>query len=143
MRPLTYVCSAFTFFLLLFPITPAQASSAIVISQVYGGGGNAGATLKNDFVELFNRSTATVSVDGWSIQYASSAGSTWDRTTLSGSIPAGGFYLIALAAGAGGTANLPSADATGGSNLSATTGKIALANNGVALSSVCLPIAGE
>ena len=27
----------------------------VVISQIYGGGGNAGASLKNDFIELFNR----------------------------------------------------------------------------------------
>ena len=30
------------------------ASSSIVISQVYGGGGNAGATFTHDFIELFN-----------------------------------------------------------------------------------------
>lgn len=28
-------------------------SSDIVISQVYGGGGNSGATLTHDFIELF------------------------------------------------------------------------------------------
>ncbi len=33
----------------------ALASSDIVISQVYGGGGNSGATCRNDFIELFNR----------------------------------------------------------------------------------------
>ena len=30
-------------------------SSTIVISQVYGGGGNTGATYTNDFIELYNR----------------------------------------------------------------------------------------
>ena len=30
-------------------------SPDVVISEVYGGGGNAGATLTNDFIELFNR----------------------------------------------------------------------------------------
>ena len=40
---------------------PALAgSSTLVISQVYGGGGNAGATYKNDFVEVFNRGTTSV-----------------------------------------------------------------------------------
>ena len=37
---------------------PASAASPdIVISQVYGGGGNAGAQYKNDFIELYNRGT--------------------------------------------------------------------------------------
>src|SRR5688500_17266930 len=70
---------------------PAQAASTIVISQVYGGGGNSGATLKNDFVELFNRSNAPVSVEGWTIQHASSTGSTWDRIQLTGTIAAGAY----------------------------------------------------
>src|SRR5258705_538054 len=70
-------------------VTPAAfaLSPNIVISQVYGGGGNAGATLKNDFIELYNRGNTTVNVTGWSVQYASSGGTTWtNSTTLSGSI---------------------------------------------------------
>jgi uncharacterized protein len=35
----------------------AAASPDIVISQVYGGGGNSGAQYTHDFVELFNRGT--------------------------------------------------------------------------------------
>ena len=33
---------------------PPPVMTDVVISQVYGGGGNAGATLTNDFIELFN-----------------------------------------------------------------------------------------
>ena len=121
----------------IFRPVSGEASSSIVISQIYGGGGNSGATLKNDFVELFNRSSATVSVEGWTIQYASSTGSSWDRTTLTGSIEPGQYYLVALAAGTGGTVNLPAAQATGGTNLSATTGKIALVNTDALLSGAC------
>ena len=36
------------------------APGDVVISQVYGGGGNNGATHQNDFIELFNRSSAAV-----------------------------------------------------------------------------------
>ncbi len=55
----------------MLPAVPLQAQ--VVISQVYGGGGNSGATFKNDFIELFNRGSAPVDVAGWSVQYASSA----------------------------------------------------------------------
>src|SRR5256885_125976 len=67
-----------------FPLgaSPAAAVSAdIVISQVYGGGGNSGATLKNDFIELFNRGTAAVATDGRSVQYAAAARSPWTNPT--------------------------------------------------------------
>ncbi|WP_018352996.1 lamin tail domain-containing protein [Longispora albida] len=106
---------------------PAQASSpTVVISEVYGGGGNTGAPYANDFVELYNRGTTTVSLSGWSVQYASAAGTTWLATTLTGSIAPGGVYLVKLAAGGSGGAALPTPDATGTTNLSATSGKVAL-----------------
>src|SRR5262249_37571702 len=54
----------------------------LVISQVYGGGGNAGAIYKNDFVEICNRGTTTVDLFGWSIQQASSTGTSWSVTPL-------------------------------------------------------------
>ena len=59
--------------------------SDVVISQVYGGGGNAGATLTHDFIELFNPGTTAVILDGWSVQYTSAAGTgTWQVTPLAG-----------------------------------------------------------
>jgi hypothetical protein len=60
-----------------FSFTTAGAAPLVVISQVYGGGGNAGATLKNDFIELFNRGASPVNLNGWSVQYASAAGTGW------------------------------------------------------------------
>ena len=41
---------------------PALAASDIVISQVYGGGGNTGALYRNDFIELFNRGAIPVNL---------------------------------------------------------------------------------
>src|SRR6188474_135406 len=67
----------------------AGTSTSIVVSQVYGGGGNSGATWKNDFVELYNLSASSVNVTGWSVQYASSSGSSWQVTSLTGSIGPG------------------------------------------------------
>jgi len=108
-------------------------SSDIVISQVYGGGGNSGAPYTNDFIELYNRGTSTVSISGWTVQYASASGSTWSTTALSGSIAPGHYYLVQEAAGAGGGASLPAPDATGSIAMSAPSAKVALVTSTTAL----------
>ncbi|RIH78721.1 Lamin Tail Domain protein [Calidithermus terrae] len=107
-------------------VTPAPATSCVVISQVYGGGGNSGATLKNDFVELFNCGNTPLDLSSWSVQYASSSGTTWQRTNLTGSVAPGQYYLVQQAAGTGGTVSLPTPDAVGSIAMSATAGKVAL-----------------
>src|SRR4051794_27362015 len=81
---------------------PRAVSPDIVISQVYGGGGNAGATYMNDFVELYNRGAVPVDVSGWTVQYASSTGASWQTTLLAGSIAPGKYFLVQELAGAGG-----------------------------------------
>ena len=113
--------------------TASAVSPDIVISQVYGGGGNTGAQYHNDFIELFNRGASSVAVSGWTVQYASAGGSTWSKTNLSGSIPAGRYYLVQEAAGAGGGAPLPTPDATGTIAMSATSAKVALVTSTTAL----------
>jgi uncharacterized protein len=117
--------------------SPAAAvSPTLVISQVYGGGGNSGATLKNDFIELHNRGTVAVDVRGWSVQYASSTGTTWFRTTLAAAtlpdpvfVQPGRYFLVRQAQGTGGTVDLPNADAIGTTMMSATAGKVVLVSN--------------
>ena len=106
----------------------------VVISQVYGGGGNSGATYKNDFIELYNSGSASVDLSTYAVQYASATGSSWSETTLSGSIAAGHYYLIQEAAGSGGTQNLPTPDATGSISMAATAGKVALTSTTTLLS---------
>jgi uncharacterized protein len=117
----------------LTPSNAAAASADLMISQVYGGGGNSGATLTNDFIELVNGGAAAVDLTGWSVQYASAAGTTWQVTALSGSVAPGAHYLVQEAAGAGGTTPLPTPDATGSIAMSATSGKVALATVATAL----------
>ena len=118
--------------------TTVVVSPDVKISQVYGGGGNAGAQYRNDFIELFNRSAADVPVSGWSVQYASATGTgAWAVTPLTGSVPAGKHYLIQEAAGAGGTLFLPDPDATGSIAMSATAGKVALVASTTPLSGAC------
>src|ERR1041384_8026121 len=126
-------------------VSPPQAVKAsangIVISQIYGGGGNAGSTFKNDFIEIFNADGATVNLNGWSVQYASAAGTTWQVTALNGSLAPGQYYLIQESQGAGGTTNLPTPNATGNIAMSATAGKVALVTSTTALSGGC-PVGG-
>ena len=116
-------------------------SPGVVVSQVYGGGGNSGATLKNDFIELFNRGSAPVSLAGWSVQYAAATGSTWQVTSLTGVLQPGHYHLVQEAQGTGGTTNLPPSDATGAIPMSATAGKVAVVSSTTALSGAC-PIGG-
>src|SRR6266545_338248 len=117
---------------------PAGAASPdVLISQVYGGGGNTGATFTNDYIQLYNGGAVDADLSGWSVQYASAAGSTWQVTTLAGTLAPGARYLIQEAAGAGGTTPLPNPDATGSISMSATSGKVALVTNQTALTGVC------
>jgi hypothetical protein len=112
----------------------ASGSGSLVVAEVYASGGNSGAVYANDYAELFNRGASPVAIDGWTLQYASAAGTSWQSTALSGTIPAGGRYLVQLASGGANGAALPAADATGTSNLAATGGKVALVDDATALS---------
>jgi predicted extracellular nuclease len=116
--------------------SPAMAAPAdVVISQVYGGGGNTGSVYKNDFIELFNRSASAVSLNGWSVQYASATGTTWASTPLPAVVLQPGQYLLVQeAAGTGGTTALPTADKIGTLAMSGTAGKVALVSSLTALS---------
>jgi uncharacterized protein len=123
---------------LAFMVVGAGAApSPLVISQVYGGGGNTGATLTHDYIELFNRGTTSMSLAGWSVQYASAAGSTWQVTPVSGTLAPGQYFLVQEGQGAGGTVPLPTADATGTIAMSATAGKVALVSGMTALTGTC------
>lgn len=115
---------------------PALAASPVVISQVYGGGGNSGATFKNDFIELFNRGDTAVDITGWSVQYASAAGGTWAVSKVTGnvSLQPGQYFLMQQSAGSGGSENLPTPDTLGSLAMGGSAGKVALVSNSTALS---------
>ena len=109
-----------------------SATAPLIINEVYGGGGNSGATYDRDFVELYNPTDAPVDTAGWSVQYASAAGTTYQVTPLTGVVPAGGYLLVTQAAGAGGTVALQG-DVVGAVAMSSTSGKVALAASSGAL----------
>ncbi|MCG7323745.1 lamin tail domain-containing protein, partial [Arsenicicoccus bolidensis] len=109
-------------------------ASPVVISEVFGGGGNTGAPYRNDFVELYNSSDQSVSLDGWSVQYASATGTSWQRTALTGTIAPRSTYVVAEATGANtAAAPLPRTDVQGTIAMSGTAGRIALVSTATAL----------
>jgi predicted extracellular nuclease len=111
----------------------ANATSDVVISQIYGGGGNAGATYTHDFIELFNRGFTIIDTTGMSVQYGSTTGNLGSSSSLvtplfGGFLAPGQYLLVQEAQGAGGTTPLPSPDVTDPTPIamSATGGKVAL-----------------
>ena len=116
----------------------ASAQSGLVISQVYGGGGNTGAPYSYDFIELYNTTSSPISLNGLSVQYASAAGTSWANLTVlpNASVQPGHYFLIEEAEGTTVTNKpLPTPDTTGNINLSATAGKVALVNGTTAITS--------
>lgn len=123
----------------LFSLSLAAAQAQVVISQVYGGGGNSGAPLRSDFIELFNAGQSAVDLSGWSVQYASATGSTWQVTPLPNvSLQPGQYLLIKEADGANAAAPaLPTPDAVGTIPMAGSGGKVALVDSTLALSGSC------
>jgi DNA/RNA endonuclease G (NUC1) len=126
-----------------------SVSPNIVISQFYGGGGLAGAQYTHDFVELYNRGTAPVSLSGWSVQYGSSTGTNWLPAfpLPDVSLQPGQYFLMQFASnGAIGSA-LPTPDFIVPilqpegfiPNLSSSNGKLALVNNSTRLTAAACP----
>jgi hypothetical protein len=109
------------------------ATSSLVVSQVYAGGGNAGATYTNDYVEVFNRGSTAMDLTGWTVQYAPASSTSWQATDLSGSIAPGRYYLVQLASTASVGSPLPAPDATGTANLASSGGKVAIVRDVVPL----------
>ncbi|WP_406831399.1 ExeM/NucH family extracellular endonuclease [Pedococcus sp. KACC 23699] len=126
--------------------TSAQAApsptAGVVINEVYGGGGNSGATYKQDFIELVNTGTAPVKLEGWSVQYSSSGGTSWATTGLAGTLPTGASYVVSEASGTGGTTAV-TADVVGSIAMAGTAGKVALVNTAAALSGCGAKAAGS
>jgi uncharacterized protein (TIGR03437 family) len=119
----------------------------LVISQVYGGGGNSGASFSNDFVEIFNRGTSTVSfaATSYSVQYAAATANFGSSKVdlTSGTIAPGQYFLVRLSSGGTNGSPLPTPDATGGINLAAAAGKVALVSGISALTGSACPFAGS
>ena len=113
----------------------AFAVSDVRIYEIYGGGGNSGATFEDDFIVLYNSSSVPVSMNGWSLQYAAAASSTWSKLDFPAiTILAKGFILVRISTSGTVGASLPPSDLLwpgipGADGLSQSNGKIALMPN--------------
>jgi predicted extracellular nuclease len=116
---------------------PNGPSPNLVISQIYGGGGNSGAVYTHDYIEIFNRGTTSVSLAGTSLQYTSAAGTgnlgsaSNQLTELpSVTIPPGGYFLVQEASNAAVGSPLPSPDHVDPTPIAMAVGagKVALAD---------------
>ncbi len=76
----------------------------VIITQVYGGGGNSGATFKSDFIELFNTTNSDINITGWCLYYlaaTSSATTTKYEFSTNTIIKAGKHFALKCADGTG------------------------------------------
>ncbi len=113
--------------LLVPTATAAPDGNDVVINEVYGGGGNSGATLTHDFIELFNPTDEAIELTGMTVEYFSAGGNSGGSLVLNGSIPAQGHFLINMAEGNGGEVT-PAADATGQVNMAGKNGAVRLSD---------------
>ncbi len=110
------------------PAVADTAGTGVVINEAYLSGGSAGAAFKNKFVELYNPTSAPVTLDGMSLQYRSATGSGAFNgvAPLTGVIPAGGYYLVQGNSNGTNGADLPAPDAVTTLTPSGTNGTLAL-----------------
>lgn len=112
----------------------------LVISQVYGAGGNSGAIYNRDYVELFNPTNAPISLNGYTLQYASATGTTWTNNSNNYLpnvyIQPGKYFLIQTTLTGSNGSPLPVPDFTyvTAMDMSGSNGKVALVNSTVTLS---------
>ena len=111
------------------PTPSPSPSPQMVISQVYGGGGTAGAAFQSSFIELFNRGTTAVNLNQWVLAYTTAAG-TFDSSTLfvsSNSIPVQpGQYVLVRVGPVGANGQPVTGDFSGGIDPLGTAGKVLL-----------------
>ena len=109
------------------PASANPAGTGLVISEVYGAGGNGGAVYNADFVEIFNPTTGSLDLTGMSVQYRSATGTGTGSFALSGSVAAGDTYLVQMSApGANGAALTPDATADPAFTMSGSDGQVLL-----------------
>lgn len=118
---------------------PAGSDPVVVISQVYGGGGEWGSTWKADFIELFNAGSTARNLDGWTLQYSPSRNEqSWSVVGLAGvTLQPGQYYLVQVGGSGDEGTPLPSPDASGPGELQVNENRVALVASTNPLFGVC------
>ncbi|MDI3292124.1 Ig-like domain-containing protein, partial [Polyangium sp. 15x6] len=119
---------------------PPSCIGSVVISQVYGYGGEFGATYLYDYIELHNRGKTPVSLKEWSLQFASGTGLFYTSSYLtSKTIPPGGYFLVQEGSGLGsyGTWLPVPPDVTHTASVYGGQGKVALVSSYTQVSGDC------
>src|SRR5688572_30098454 len=140
MRPRSRaLIAATTLGLIVAPLTLAQtaqaspAGDALVIKEVYGGGGNSGAPYNADFVELYNPTSAPISVDGYSLQYRAAGFSSGTPSILNlpnELVPANDHFLVRVSPTGATGAAISSPDHAGTElAMSGTAGQVILSDD--------------
>lgn len=108
-----------------------SANAQIIISEIYGGGGNSGATFNADFIELYNQGGTPVNLTGYTLYYKPATGATFsvaNSVALTGTIPAMGYFLVQASTPGTNGAALPTPDQSVNIGLAAPNGNVLLTN---------------
>jgi len=130
-------CKPALLLLLTFLLTQGafSQSTAVKISQVYGGGGGSTGVYQRDYAEIYNSSCNPVDICNWTLEYGSATGNWGSSSGNIFTFPAGTIiqpkkYLMILcgAVGTAGSAITTQdfATITTGFSMSGTAGKVAL-----------------
>lgn len=112
------------------PAAATPAGDAVVINEAYLVGGSTVQPYTHKFVELYNPTDADVVLDGMSLQYKSATGATFSgKVDLTGTVPAGGHFLVQGGSNGTGGQPLPAPDQVGALNPSGTSGVVALVDS--------------
>lgn len=137
-----------------FATSAYGSSQGIVISQIYGAGGNSGAMFNRDFIELFNAGSTAVNIKDWALQYRSANGtslipSATEIAPLPDVTIQPGHYFLVAASAATSIGNAIDVDydpvtATPSIalNLAAASGQVYLTNSTIAIAAGC-PVSND
>lgn len=109
-------------------------SNTLVVSEIYGGGGNAGSTYKTDYIQLFNVSASQIDLSGYTLQVNNGS---MKVIHLLGTILPFHWFLVKGKVDSNLGADLPTADLVADFNLNMQTGTVALVHSSVSMQESC------